>query len=125
MPDIMQSSSDSSSRPETAHQLIRRTKRIGRRRISAEDKTRIVMEGLRGEESVSDLCRREGLYKNAYYKWLKEFLEAGKKRLSGDYVREATSSEVKDLRRANEELKLLLSELLLENRRLKKSHVTE
>jgi len=112
-------------KPETAHQLIRQVKRYGRRRISAEDKIRIVMQGLRGEESISDLCRREGLYKNAYYKWLKEFLEAGKKRLQGDQVREATSIEVKDLRRANEELKLLVAELTLENRRLKKSHMAE
>jgi len=113
------------ARPETARQLIRKTKRFGRRKISAEDKIRIVMEGLRGEETISDLCRREGLYKAAYYKWLKEFLEAGKKRLQGDQVREATSTEVKDLRRANEDLKLLVAELTLENRRLKKSHVAE
>ena len=114
-----------SSRPETAHQLIRRVKRFGRRKISAEDKIRIVMEGLRGEESISDLCRRKNIYKAAYYKWLKEFLEAGKRRLQGDQVREATSPEVKDLRRSNEDLKLLVAELTLENRRLKKIHVAE
>ena len=113
------------SRPETARQLIRQTKRYGRRKISAEDKIRIVMEGLRGEEAISDLCRREGIYKNAYYKWLKAFLEAGKKRLAGDLEREATSTEVKDLRRANEDLKLLVAEVTLENRRLKKSHVAD
>jgi transposase len=113
------------SKPETARQLIRRTKRYSRRKISAEDKIRVVMEGLRGEESISDLCRREGIYKNAYYKWLKVFLEAGKKRLAGDQEREATSTEVKDLRRANEDLKLLVAELTLENRRLKKSHVAD
>lgn len=113
------------SKAETARQLIRRTKRYSRRKISAEDKIRVVMEGLRGEESISDLCRREGIYKNAYYKWLKVFLEAGKKRLAGDQEREATSTEVKDLRRANEDLKLLVAELTLENRRLKKSHVAD
>ena len=116
---------NTNTQPETAHQLIRQVKRLGRRRISAEDKIRIVMQGLRGEESVSDLCRRENIYKNAYYKWLKEFLEAGKKRLQGDQVREATSTEVKDLRRANEDMKLLVAELTLENRRLKKSHMPE
>ena len=111
------------AKPETARQLIRRVKRYGRRKVSAEDKIRIVMEGLRGEESVSDLCRREGISKPAYYQWLKSFLEAGKKRLSGDHQRDATSADVKDLRRESESLKELVAELTLENRRLKKSHL--
>ena len=109
--------------PRTARQLIRRAKRCGQRKIGAEDKIRIVMEGLRGEQTVADLCRQEGIYKAAYYLWLKVFLEAGKKRLQGDCQREATGSEVKDLQRENDELKRMVAELTLENRRFKKSHV--
>jgi transposase len=114
-----------SPKPETARQLISRVKRYGRRKVSAEDKIRIVLEGLRGEESVSDVCRRESVSKPTYYQWVKVFLEAGKKRLLGDHVREATSNEVMDLRRENAELKALLAEKALENWRLKKSHLGE
>jgi transposase len=110
--------------PKTARQLIRRVKRYGRRRVSAEDKIRIVMEGLRGEQSVSDLCRQEDINKAAYYGWLKTFLEAGKKRLMGDHQREATSSDVKWLKHENDELKQMLAELALQNRRLKKSRMS-
>ena len=124
MSETVQNTPDSTkSKPETARQLIRRAKRVGRRKISAEDKIRIVMEGLRGEEPITDLCRREGIYKAAYYQWLKAFLEAGKQRLAGDTTREATSNEVKGLRRENEDLKQTVAELFLENRRLKKSHL--
>jgi transposase len=114
-----------SPKPETARQLISRVKRYGRRKVSAEDKIRIVLEGLRGEESVSDVCRRESVSKPTYYQWVKVFLEAGKKRLLGDHVREATSNEVMDLRRENAELKALLAEKALENWRLKKSQLGE
>ena len=107
--------------PESARRLLRQVKRFGRRKVSAEDKIRFVMEGLRGEASVADLCRREGFSKPAYYQWLKAFLEAGKKRLAGDHVREADSGEVKALRRTTEELKAMVAELTLENRRLKKT----
>ena len=79
------------------------------------------MEGLRGEYSIAELCRREGIAQSLYYAWSKEFLEAGKKRLSGDTSREATSDEVKSLRRETSELKEALAETLLENRLLKKS----
>lgn len=123
--DRQESKEAESSKPETARQLVGRMKRYGRRKVSAEDKIRIVLEGLRGEESVSDICRREVVSKPTYYQWVKAFLEAGKKRLLGDYVREATSNEVKDLRRENEELKALLAEKSLENWRLKKSHLGE
>ena len=109
--------------PETAKQLISRVKKHGRRRMSAEDKVRIVMEGLRGEITVSDICRRERLYKANYYKWLKDFLEAGKRRLIGDHMREANTTEVQDLREENESLKKLLAEKMLEVWRLKKSHL--
>jgi len=91
------------------------------RRFSAEEKIRIVLEGLRGEESIAALCRREGLNPNLYYRWSKEFLEAGKKRLLGDTTREATSTEVADVRKNVAALKQVVAELVLENRLLKKS----
>ncbi len=84
-------------------------------------KIRIVLEGLRGEHSIAELCRREGIAQSLYHAWSKEFLEAGKKRLSGDTSREATSDEVKSLRRETSELKEALAETLLENRLLRKS----
>jgi transposase len=106
---------------ETARQLIRRAKQASRRRFPAEEKIRIVMEGIRAEVSVVDLCRREGIHPTIYYKWLKDFMEAGKGPLRGDAKREATSNEVKDLRQENERLKLLVADLSLENLTLKKS----
>ena len=87
----------------------------------AEEKIRIVLEGLRGEDSIAELCRREGISQNLYYRWSKEFLEAGKKRLAGDTAREATSGEVTSLRRESGALKEVVAELMLENRLLKKS----
>ena len=96
-------------------------RRATRRRHSAEDKIRIVLEGLRGEVSVAELCRKEGINQNLYYRWSKESLEAGKKRLAGDTAREATSDEVKDLRAEARQLKETLAEVLIENRLLKKS----
>ena len=108
----------------SAEKAVRDIRRATRRRYSAEEKIRIVLEGLRGEDSIAELCRREGLNANVYYRWSKEFLEAGKKRLSGDTRREATSGEVKELRTESAALKEALAELLMENRLLKKS-VTE
>jgi|SRR5215470_11040609 len=108
-------------RGETARELIRRARRASRRKFPAEEKIRIVMEGIRAEVSVSDLCRREGIHPTIYYKWLKDFMEAGKGRLRGDARREATSNEVQDLRQENERLKLLVADLSLENLTLKKS----
>ena len=90
-------------------------------KYSAEEKVRIVLEGLRGEEKISEICRREGIHQNMYYKWSKEFLEAGKQRLIGDTKREADSTEVNDLRSENEQLKVVVAELTLRNRTLKKS----
>ncbi len=101
--------------------VVREVKRQTRRKYSTEEKIRIVLEGLRGEESIASLCRREGIHANLYYNWSKEFLEAGKKRLAGDTKREATSHEVKDLRGENDQLKQLVAELSLKNRVLKKS----
>ena len=105
----------------SAEKAVRDIRRKTRRRFSAEEKIRIVIEGLRGEESIASLCRREGIAANLYYRWSKEFLEAGKKRLLGDTQREASSSEVTDLRKENARLKELVAETLLENRLLKKS----
>jgi len=104
-----------------ADKLIRHIKRQTRRRFNAEEKIRIVLAGLRGEDSIAELCRREGIHQNLYYRWSKEFLEAGKKRLTGDQEREASSDEVKELRRENIRLKEALAEEMLENRILKKS----
>ena len=81
-----------------ADKTVRDIRRATRRKFSAEEKIRIVLEGLRGEETIAELCRKEGIAQNLYYRWSKEFLEAGKKRLAGDTAREATSDEVKDLR---------------------------
>jgi transposase len=111
------------SRPvrEPADQVVRNIRRATRRHFSAEDKIRIVLAGLRGEDSIAELCRREGIVQNLYYRWSKEFLEAGKKRLAGDTAREATSDEVRDLRREASALKEVVADLTLENRLLKKS----
>ena len=105
----------------SAEKTVRDIRRATRKHYSAEEKIRIVLEGLRGEDSIAELCRREGLNSNVYYRWSKEFLEAGKKRLAGDTNREATSSEVKELRAESSALKETLGELLVENRLLKKS----
>jgi transposase len=105
----------------SAESTIRDIKRKTRRKHSAEEKIRIVIEGLRGEDTIAELCRREGIAQSLYYKWSKEFLEAGKSRLAGDSKRQASSGEVDDLRRENEQLKQVVAELLLQNRVLKKS----
>ena len=84
---------------EPAEKIVKDIRRMTRRKFSAEEKIRIVLEGLRGEESIAELCRREGIVQNLYYRWSKDFLEAGKKRLAGDTARAATSDEVKELRR--------------------------
>jgi transposase len=101
--------------------VVKEIRRQTRRRFTAEEKIRIVLEGLKGEVSIAELCRREGIVSNLYYRWSKEFLEAGKKRLQGDTVREATGGEVAGLRQENEQLKQLVAELSLNNRLLKKS----
>jgi transposase len=106
---------------ETARALIRKTKRATRRRFPVEEKVRIVMEGVRGELPVAELCRREGIHPTIYYKWLKDFLEAGKARMRGDSLREATTEEVKSLRQENERLKQLVADLSVANMLLKKS----
>jgi transposase len=105
----------------SAKKAVRDIRRATRRPHATEEKIRIVLEGLRGEDSIAELCRREGIAQSLYYKWSKEFLEAGKKRLAGDTAREATSDEVKALRSEARNLKEALAEQMLENRLLKKS----
>ena len=111
-------------KPETskdaADKLVKNIRRKTRQTYSAEEKIRIVLAGLRGEESIAVLCRREGIAESLYYSWSKEFLEAGKRRLSGDTARQATSPEVKDLRSEALALKECVADLTLENRLLKK-----
>ena len=110
------------SRPrETAEQHIQSIRRRTRRRYATEEKIRIVLEGLRGEHSIAELCRREGISQGLYYSWSKEFLEAGKRRLAGDTERQATTNEVGTLRREMRDLKEVVADLMLENRILKKS----
>ena len=106
---------------DAADKLVKNIRRRTSRNYSAEEKIRIVLAGLRGEESIAALCRREGIAQSLYYKWSKEFLEAGKRRLSGDTERQATSPEVKDLRSEALALKECVADLTLENRLLKKS----
>ncbi len=106
---------------QSADGIIRDIKRQTRRVFSSEEKIKIVLEGLRGEESIAALCRKYGIHENNYYNWSKDFLEAGKKRLSGDTERAATSTEVKDLKDENRNLKDLVADLSIEVKVLKKS----
>lgn len=109
------------SKKRSSEKIVRDIKRRTRKHYSAEEKIRIVLEGLRGEASIAELCRLEGINTNLYYRWSKDFLEAGKKRLNGDTLREANSNEVNSLRSENDQLKSLVAELALKNRILKKS----
>ena len=111
----------STKKKSSPDSIVREIRRKTRRKYSAEEKIRIVLEGLRGEESIADLCRREGIHPGIYYKWSKVFLEAGKQRLTGDTIREAGSEEVGEIRTENEALKQLVAELSLKNRVLKKT----
>ena len=108
-------------RKKDSEAIVRDIKRKTRKKYNAEEKIRIVLDGLRGEESIAAICRREGINPNLYYSWSKDFLEAGKKRLSGDLQREATRTEVTDMKQENDQLKQLVAELSLKNRVLKKS----
>jgi transposase len=108
-----------------AEQVVKDIRRATRRHFSAEDKIRIVLDGLRGDDSIAELCRKEGIAQSLYYVWSKEFMEAGKRRLAGDTARAATSGEVKDLRRESSALKECVADLTLENRLLKKSMIAD
>jgi len=106
---------------ESAESTVRNIRRNTRKKYGAEEKIRVVLEGLRGESTIAELCRREGIAQSLYYKWSKEFLEAGKQRLSGNTKRQADSEEVSGMKHENEQLKLLVAELALKNKVLKKS----
>ncbi len=108
---------------KSSEKIVKDIRRATRRRRSPEEKIRIVLDGLRGEESIAELCRREGIVESLYYSWSKEFLEAGKKRLAGDTTREASTGEVKVLRREAHDLKEVVAEQALAIRLLKKSMI--
>ena len=112
-------------RSEQTRAFVRQVKRVTRRKFSADEKIRIVLEGFRGEVRVSELCRREGIRPKVYYAWLKDFMEAGKARLQADTARDATQAGVEALRRENERLRQLVAELSLQNLVLKKTAVPE
>lgn len=114
-----------SKKPESAEQHIKSVKRRTRRKYSAEEKIRIVLEGMRGEHSIAELCRREGIAQSQYYSWSKDFMEAGKKRLAGDTQREARRDEVVEMRRELRDFKEVVADLTLENHVLKKSVIAD
>ena len=107
----------------SAQAVVKDIRRATRKQYGAEEKIRIVLEGLRGEDSIAELCRREGIAQGVYYKWSKDFMEAGKRRLAGDTSRAANSDEVRDLRREARDLKEVVAEQMLEMRLLKKSMI--
>ena len=109
----------------SAEHVVKDIRRATRRHFSSEDKIRIVLDGLRGEDSIAELCRKEGIAQSLYYVWSKEFMEAGKRRLAGDTARAATTDEVKDLRRESTALKEVVAEQALEIRLLKKSMIAD
>ena len=113
------------SDPSPAERLVKDIRRATRRQFSAEEKIRIVLDGLRGEATIAELCRREGIAESLYYSWSKEFLEAGKRRLAGDTERAANTGDVKNLRREAQELKEVVAEQALEIRLLKKSMIAD
>ncbi len=112
-------------RKAPSEKVLKDIRRATRRYFSAEDKIRIVLDGLRGDDSIAELCRREGIAQSLYYVWSKEFLEAGKRRLAGDTARAATTDEVRDLRRESTALKEVVAEQALEIRLLKKSMIAD
>jgi len=118
-------SQKSSLTTSPSERLVRDIRRVTRKQYSAEDKIRIVLDGLRGDASIAELCRREGIAESMYYAWSKEFLEAGKRRLAGDTARAATADEVKDLRQEARALKEVVAEQALELRLLKKSLIAD
>ena len=108
---------------EQTRSFVRRVRAATRRKYTPEEKIRIVLEGFRREVTVNDLCRREGIKPHSYYAWTKEFMEAGKERLTRDSVRDATRQEIQAHKRENSELKQLVAELSLEAYRLKKTAI--
>tara|TARA_B100001971_G_scaffold174012_1_gene167130 strand:- start:69 stop:422 length:354 start_codon:yes stop_codon:yes gene_type:complete len=106
---------------QSSESVVREIKRKTRRKFQSDEKIRIILDGLKGEDSIASICRREGISPSVYYKWSKAFLQAGKRKLKGDTIREAGSDEVSELRKENEQFKQLVAELSLKNRVLKKS----
>ena len=117
--------SKSTTAKKPAEQVIKDIRRATRRHFSAEDKIRVVLDGLRGEDSIAELSRKEGIAQSLYYTWSKEFMEAGKRRLAGDTARAASSDDVKGLRQEAAALKEVVADLMLENRLLKKSMIAD
>ena len=115
----------STTAKKPAEQVIKDIRRATRRHFSAEDKIRIVLDGLRGEDSIAELCRKEGIAQSLYYTWSKEFMEAGKRRLFGDTARAASSDDVKGLRQEAAARTEVVADLMLENRLLKKSMIAD
>lgn len=120
---VLEQEAEIKATPGSGDRLVRKIRKYTNRKYTSEDKIRIVLEGFRKEISVADLCRRENVHVAIYYKWMKDFMEAGKNRLKGDFMREANSSEVKELRRENEKLKAVVGDQALQNYLLKKSVV--
>ena len=112
---------EAKSKKQSTTQVVKEIKRRTRRKITAEEKIKIVLEGLRGEDTIAAICRKYAIHSNNYFKWSKEFIEAGKRRLSGDTLREATRDEVAELRRMNDILKRELGEMYVDNKELKKT----
>ena len=110
-------------RTQDTRAFVRRVRTLTRRKYTPEEKIRIVLEGFRREVTVSDLCRREGIKPGAYYAWTKDFMEAGKERLTRDTVRDATRQEIEHLQRESHDLKLLVADLALQVERLKKTTI--
>ena len=121
--DIADKTEQAEERTRETQSFMRSVRRATRRRYTPEEKIRIVLEGFRREATVSDLCRREGINPANYYSWTKEFMEAGKERLTRNTVRDATRHEIEQLKRENAELKEITADLLLENHRLKKTDI--
>jgi transposase len=109
------------NKKKSATELVKEIKRRTKRKFSAEEKIKIVLEGLRGEESIAAVCRKYGIHANSYFQWSKDFIEAGKRRLSGDVLREANRDEVLELKRTVESLKRMVGELYIQNDELKKT----
>ena len=109
------------NKQQSATQIVKEIKRRTGRKFTAEEKIKIVLEAMRGEETIAAICRKYDIHANTYFKWSKEFIEAGKRRLSGDTLREATRDEVAELRKMNDMLKRELGELYVENKELKKT----
>jgi|ERR1035437_1764803 transposase len=118
---VLEREAEEKATPGSGDKLIRKIRKYTNRKYTSEDKIRVVLEGFRKEISVADLCRRENVHAAIYYKWMKDFMEAGKNRLKGDYMREANSSEVKELRKENEKMKSVLGDQSLQIYLLKKS----